>query len=174
MSRNPERMSSGSRLQHIRRALTSSDTPVSATQLGQDCGVTRQVIVKDIALLRAKGVHIISTNRGYMLASGSNRPRRTFNVRHEPSEIERELSLIIDLGGHVLDVEIDHEVYGPISAKLDVHSPVQLRKFLDEFAPSHALARLTNGYHRHTVEAESEPVLDDIENALREAKILVD
>lgn len=152
----------------------SSSTPISATQFGEECGVTRQVIVKDIALLSAEGTPIISTNRGYVLAQPSSKPRRVFNVQHQPDDVERELSLIVDLGGHVLDVQIDHEVYGTITAKLDVHSPVQLREFLDEFAPSHALARLTNGYHRHVVEAESESVLDDIELALHDAGLLVE
>lgn len=174
MARNSERLSSAERRLHIQQALTSSGAPISATQLGEECGVTRQVIVKDIALLRAEGTHIISTNRGYILATASNKPRRAFSVRHQPDEVERELSLIVDLGGHVLDVQIEHEVYGRITAKLDVHSPVQLRKFLDDFAPSHALARLTDGYHRHVVEAESESVLDDIERALRDAGLLVE
>ena len=94
-------------------------------------------------------------------------------MRHQPDEVERELSLIVDLATRPR-CSTDHEVYGRITAKLDVHSPVQLRKFLDDFAPSHALARLTDGYHRHVVEAESESVLDDIERALRDAGLLVE
>lgn len=157
----------------IRRELLRSEAPISATQLGDDCGVTRQVIVKDIALLRAEGVPIISTNRGYVLSRRSDRPRRMFTVRHTPDDVERELSLIVDLGGHVLNVEIDHPVYGSLSATLDVHSPAQLRQFLDDFAPSHALAQLTDGYHRHAVEADSEEMLDEIEKALDEDGLLV-
>lgn len=159
---------------NILNDLEGTGKPVSATKLGDEYGVTRQVIVSDIALLRAEGASIISTNRGYMMANSEERPRRTFELLHEPGDAARELSTIIDQGGTVLDVQIEHPTYGPISAPLNVGSPASLRRFMNEYAPAQALARLTKGHHRHTVEAATEEDLDAIETALRTEGFLTD
>ena len=72
-------------------------------------GVSRQVIVQDIALIRAAGYEIISTNRGYIL----NQPKtvcRIFKVQHTDEQLEEELNTIVDLGGCVDNVMIHHRV----------------------------------------------------------------
>lgn len=168
------RTDSSNRRNQMLKDLTRAHAPISASALGKKYGVTRQVIVKDIAILRAEGASIVSTNRGYILGTMSAKPERVFSVRHEPDEIQAELSTIIERGGYVKDVEIDHPVYGVISAKIEVGSSETLRRFLEEFAPGHSLARLTGGYHRHTVSADSEETLDEIEQGLREIGFLVE
>ena len=47
--------------------LQQADTPISGTELAKQLGVSRQVIVQDVALLRAENCEILSTNKGYLL-----------------------------------------------------------------------------------------------------------
>ena len=54
--------------------------PVAAGELARELGVSRQVIVQDVALLRAEGLEIVATNRGYVLPE--TRISRVFKVRH--------------------------------------------------------------------------------------------
>ena len=49
--------------------LKHSSSPVPGTQLAQILDVSRQVIVQDIALIRAKNIDVFSTNRGYVSRS---------------------------------------------------------------------------------------------------------
>ena len=168
MVRKGNRCISSDRRGTILRKLESSDAPISATAFGDLLGVTRQVIVKDVALLRAEGVPIFSTNRGYLLIRPFQLPRREFKVRHDYGETKTELALIIEHGGRVLDIKIDHPQYGEISADLNVISPKSLKNFLESFERPQRLSRLTDGHHKHTVEADSEETLDTIEKALGE------
>ncbi len=48
----------------ILQSLRGAERPVSGTSLADAAGVSRQVIVQDIALLRADGHDIVATNRG--------------------------------------------------------------------------------------------------------------
>ena len=52
------------RRQDVFELLKSSERPVSAADMAQKFGVTRQVIVADIALLRASDIDIVSTIGG--------------------------------------------------------------------------------------------------------------
>lgn len=172
MARNRSAHTGRIRRDKIRRTLEASSDPISATQLGKAYGVTRQVIVKDIALLRAEGAPIHSTHLGYVLAT-THTHRRTFTVRHTPSDIEEELELIITHGGAIIDVQIDHPTYGTVIAPIDVATLSDLQHFVRDFRPTHALANLTGGLHRHTVEAGDETTLDHIEAALEAANYLI-
>lgn len=167
-------MSGEERRQEIINYISSSKTPASGTALAQLYHVSRQVIVQDIALLRAEGYEILSTNRGYFL----NMPRtvnRVFYVCHEDSRIQEELNLIVDCGGKVLDVFIRHEVYGELRADLSVDSRKKADAFLKNLqgGTCSPLKNITSGYHYHTVSAESEEVLDSIEEELKEKGFLI-
>ena len=97
----------------IRRTLAAAQAPVSATALGQQLGVSRQVIVQDIALLRSSGVGVQATNRGYLLQPAApQRPVRLLKVRHSPAQIREELYAVVDCGGCVEDVMVNHRTYG--------------------------------------------------------------
>ena len=100
--------------------------PLSATKISEKFGVSRQVIVQDIALLRAGGHPVIATNRGYILSE--KRCERVFKVRHTDEETGEELLLIVDAGGTVEDVFVNHKVYGRISADMHVHSRAQIEE----------------------------------------------
>ena len=61
----------GKRRDGILSLLEESDTPLSGTELAHRFKVSRQVIVQDIALLRAEDKKILSTYRGYVLETGT-------------------------------------------------------------------------------------------------------
>ena len=62
-------MSGKERREEILQRITNSKTPVSGAALAKSCEVSRQVIVQDIALIRAAGYDVIATNRGYICSS---------------------------------------------------------------------------------------------------------
>ena len=166
-------MAGEKRRQEILRYIEESEKPVSGQKLAEIFHVSRQVIVQDIALLRAGDKDIISTNRGYICRE-KKRAVRIFRVFHSDERIEEELNLIVDWGGKVEDVFVDHEVYGELRAPLNISSRMQVRKFLEEIrsGKSRPLKNITSGYHCHTVWADSEEVLDRIQESLKEAGIL--
>ena len=152
----------------------NSEKPVSGTALAKQFAVSRQVIVQDIALIRAAGYEVLSTHRGYLLGQ-KNSVTRIFKVSHTDEEIADELNLIVDLGGKVLDVQINHKVYGRLKADLGIHSRKQVQDFMEEIrsGKSSPLKNITSNYHYHTVEADSEEVLDLIGNELNKRGYLV-
>lgn len=163
------------RREKIIELMKNSRTPLSGTALAEKFGVSRQVIVQDIALIRAAGYDIISTNRGYILGEDAA-VSRTFKVRHTDSQLEEELNAIVDLGGCVKNVMVNHKVYGRMEAELNITSRRKVKEFLEEIrnGKSSPLKNITSGYHYHVVEADSEETLDLIEDMLREKGFLVE
>lgn len=165
-----------SRRQTLLSLLSQSDVPLSGTRLGKETGVSRQVVVQDIALLRTAGYPILSTGRGYILNENSGRCTRVFKVCHSDEQLEDELQTIVDLGGCIVDVSINHRVYGKVSAPLNIKSRRDTHNFQTELASSKStlLSSATSGYHYHTIRADSEEILDEIEEALRQKHYLAD
>lgn len=151
-------------------------TPVAAATLAEKFGVSRQVVVQDVALLRSAGREIVSTPKGYLYAAPCAPCRRTFKVRHEDGRTEEELNLIVDCGGTVENVFVHHRVYGRIEARLDVGSRVQVAEYMRSITggKSSLLKNVTDGYHYHTVAADSEATLDKIERELRGRGFLIE
>ena len=154
--------------------LLSSKEPVSGGELAQKFGVSRQIIVQDITVLKGTGCEILSTNQGYIIQK-SPFFERVFKVRHTTKETEDELSCVVDLGGTVVDVFVWHKVYGKIEAALNIFSKLHIKQFLEgvRTGQSTELMHITGGYHYHTVRADSEAVLDQIEAALTEKNYIV-
>lgn len=155
------------RREAILHVLGESSDPISASKIAKEYHVSRQVIVQDIALLRAAGHKIISTSKGYI----SIKPRkvtRVFKVRHTPEQAEQELNMIVDCGGRVLDIFVYHRVYGTVRARLDIASRLDVRGYIRDISSgkSTALSGVTSGYHYHTVEADTEAQLDLIQENL--------
>ena len=150
-------------------------TPLSASKLAEHCGVSRHVIVQDIALMRAEGAKIIATNRGY-IAADKVVETRVFKACHTDEETREELYLIVDAGGCVEDVFVWHKVYGKISARMQIDSRRKADAFLQKIASgvSTPLKNITGNYHYHTVTAPSEEILDDIARLLKERGFLAD
>lgn len=168
-------MTGSDRRQEILKNIKESDRPVSGSKLAKDYDVSRQVIVQDIALLRASGYDIISTNRGYVL-EGQTCAERVFKVRHTDEQLETELCTIVDLGGQVKNVMVNHKVYGHIEAELGITSRRKVKEFLAdiESGKSTPLKNITSDYHYHTVTADSEETIGMIEEELRKLGFLVE
>ena len=165
-------MDAGQRRSRIVHELQHAQAPLSGGALAKAVGVSRQVIVQDIALLRAGGCRIVATNRGYLIDPDSPLScERELKVHHRVDQTRDELETIVDLGGVVVDVSVNHRVYGKITAPLGIRSRRDVARFVDdmESGRSSLLMTVTSGYHFHRVSAESEEVLDDIAAAL-EAK----
>ena len=60
-------MTNEQRRAEILDILSRADRAISATALADSFGVTRQIIVADVALLRAAGNPIRAEHRGYVL-----------------------------------------------------------------------------------------------------------
>ena len=146
--------------------------PVPGKELASFYNVSRQVIVQDIALLRAEDKKILSTYRGYVLDRENEKKRkyiRVFCVCHSTEDTCDELQTIVDYGGHVLDVSVDHPLYGQIRADLIINNRLDVAEFVERMNRFQAqpLKVLTGDEHYHTVTAESEKNLDFIEQELR-------
>ncbi len=150
--------------------LIKSTEPVSGSALAKMLSVSRQVIVQDMALLRAADKNILSTNRGYMIFSsllGYNTYKRCIRVNHSDALIRREMEIIVKNGGKMLDTIVEHEIYGQICVDLFIESYDDIDKFLAKKPESKTLLSLTDGVHFHTVEAKTEEALDKIEEELK-------
>lgn len=168
-------MTGAMRREEIINTIKSSQIPVSGKALAAKFDVSRQVIVQDIALIRASGYEILSTNKGYVL----NEPHtvsRVFKVNHTDEEVEDELCAIVDLGGEIVNVMVNHRVYGRMEAPLHITSRRKVREFMEDIrsGKSSPLKNITSNYHYHVIEADSEETLDMIEEMLREKKYLVE
>ena len=155
-------MSGQERRQEILNLMGQAGGPISGERLAKRLGVSRQVIVQDIALLRAADYEIIATNRGYVCSSLA-KASRVFHVNHGPEEIVEELNIIVDFGGTAVDVFVEHEPYGELRARLDVHTRREVQEFMDSInsGNSSPLLTITCGDHYHTVRAASEKLLDE-------------
>lgn len=162
-------MSGEERRQQIIHILTNSNEPVAGVALAKDLEVSRQVIVQDIALIRANGYEVFSTNKGYLLQAKAALYTRVFKLIHGDNEVEEELKLIVDLGGSVSDVFVYHKVHGVVKAEMNIKSRRDIKTYMDDIASgkSGLLKNVTGGYHYHTIEAEDEQTLDLIQEALQ-------
>ena len=170
-------MQSEQRQQNIKKLLAQSDVPVSGSRLAEQFGVTRQVIVKDIGILKASGLNILSTARGYLLPKDTLSPLcREITVWHTKDQIADELRCIVDLGGHIRNTHVDHPIYGNVGEELHIKSRKDIQNFLDKTAQTGCmpLLELTNGVHTHTIAADDVETLDEICEALKQAGYLLD
>ena len=165
------------RKQELLALLKQSKEAINGQSLAEQFGVTRQIIVQDIALLRADGAQIISTNRGYIYKNSDDNSyaHRLFKVNHTVNEMEEELLAIVDNGGRIKNIMIDHPVYCEIQTVLKLTCRRDVRHFLKQATSSdfRPLSELTNGVHFHLVEADSQQDLDYIEEALHHLGFLV-
>ena len=162
----------------ILNMLKEQQLPLSGTALASHFHVSRQVIVQDIALMRAENHNIISTNKGYLFRSQeskNNQPMRVFCVRHDTNQVPDEFATVLKLGGHILDVAVEHELYGQIRVDLLIESAQDAEEFYGKLLTcrDNPLKVLTDDCHYHTICAPSEKLLDLIEQALREKGYLV-
>ena len=164
-------MTGEERRKQILQLLKEEDSPLSGTSLANEFHVSRQVIVQDIALMRAENHDILSTNRGYIYRrdeASSALPKRVFYVRHSTEQVFDEFMTILELGGKILDVVVEHEIYGQIRVDLLIETDCDAREFHERLCNSkdNPLKILTDDCHYHTVAAPSQKLLDLISQAL--------
>lgn len=153
--------------------IKQSSAPVSGSVLSQKFGVSRQIIVSDIAYLKDMGNDIIPTNKGYIF--NHTIAQRVVKVVHTDAEIEDELSSIVELGAKIVNVFVWHKIYGRIEAPLNVGTAMDIREYMQGLntGRSGPLKRVTSEYHYHTIEAENDETLDRVEKMLKEKGYLV-
>ena len=166
-------MNTGERRGEILKILKQAEVPIAARELAGRFGVSRQVIVQDLAVIRASTPGILSTTKGYVMEQDSSCTRE-FKVRHSQDKAAQELNLIVDCGGHVKNISISHRVYGRVSAEMDIRSRQDVSEFIQALQNSRStvLSSATSGYHYHTIRAESKEILDIIQEELQKAGFL--
>jgi transcriptional regulator of NAD metabolism len=163
------------RLHALEKLFLEASGALQGKELAEHFGVSRQAIVQDVALLRSRGMPLEATPRGYFLRKEKPQRRRLFALSHSREEIAEELLAIVSRGGRVLDVLVEHPLYGEIRGNIDVGSREDVLRFVGLLKTGGAepLLVLSGGVHLHTVEGESEEALDAIERALKEKGYLL-
>ena len=148
-------MEADSRREKILHMISRSGSPVSASSLAKDFNVSRQIVVGDVALLRAQGNEIIATARGYMIPGykETNRYIGKTVCRHAPEDTKTELYTIVDSGAVVVNIIVDHEIYGEITGSLNLTGRNDVDIFMKkvETSENKLLSELTKGIHLHTI-----------------------
>ncbi len=171
-------MDANERRQEILNILQLSDEPVKGTDISEQLEVSRQVIVQDIAILRARGENILATPQGYLMPKTHEKRNLTKTIvctHKNNDQLEEELRIIVDLGGKIIDVIVEHPLYGEIKSQLQIGSRHDLKLFIDNLKSTNAepLSSLTGGVHLHTIEVDDEETLWRIKEALLEKKYLI-
>lgn len=166
-------MTASERRQQIARLLSASQAPISATTLSQELGVSRQIIVGDIALLRAAGQEITATARGYVIPAQNGLLRRIACI-HSAAETRDELDAMVDCGCTVVDVIVEHPVYGQLTAPLHLSSRLDVDQFMKRMDGAAPLSQLTGGVHLHTLSCPDETAYEHLLQLLRQRGFLVE
>jgi len=165
------------RREEIVRLLAQSDGCISASRLAAHFGVTRQVIVSDVAILRANGRKIFATQRGYALERAPEHDHlESIACRHRMDQVLDEFYAIVDNGGSVLNVVVEHPLYGQISADLNIASRYDAEEFVLKAKQVNAnqLCDLTGGFHFHMIRVPDKAAFQRITDALARLGILAD
>ncbi|MGI6548350.1 MAG: transcription repressor NadR [Bacillota bacterium] len=159
----------------LRDLLANAFGPKTGGELAAELGVTRQVIVQDIAVLRAAGEEIIATPRGYTINRHYPGQTGTIACQHGMARVQEELYTIVDLGGEVVDVIVEHPIYGQITGSLHLTCRRDVDAFLADLEKGDArlLSSLTDGVHLHTVAVRKSDDLDRIRQELADRGLLL-
>ncbi|MCL2215708.1 MAG: transcription repressor NadR [Defluviitaleaceae bacterium] len=165
------------RRERIFEIINKDNMPVSASALAKELSVSRQVIVGDIAILRAQGREIIATARGYMVPEfmTSNQYVGKIACCHNVENTKEELYAIVDLGATVVNVIVEHEMYGEITGQLNIKTRDDADIFVERVKSSEAklLSVLTLGVHLHTIVCRNKTHFEQVYHALDSAGFLV-
>src|SRR5687768_857554 len=167
---------SEARRSRILEIVRGAREPVTGTDLASQLGVSRQIVVQDMAILRAAGEAIVATPRGYLPTPGpkeSARFREVLAVQHGREQIEAELNALVDLGVRVVDVVVEHPVYGELRGLLMIESRADVKDFLRRLEGAEPLSALTRGVHLHTVESSRPGAIEEAKGVLSSLGILL-
>ncbi|MDQ0244597.1 transcriptional regulator of NAD metabolism [Bacillus fengqiuensis] len=179
MKENSKKVLGEKRRELILSWLQSEGSPLTGSELSKRTNVSRQIIVQDISLLKARNEPIIATSQGYVYMQKKHEQplfQRLIVCHHKPEQTVDELNLLVDHGVVVKDVIVEHPVYGELTASIMVRTRKEVAEFLNKVKETNAsfLSQLTEGIHLHTIEADSAAKLDDACQALEEAGFLVE
>jgi transcriptional regulator of NAD metabolism len=169
-------MNAEDRRKAISAILQASAHPVSAGALAAQFSVSRQIIVGDIALLRAGGAQISATPRGYLVIKANQGLVRSVACRHGPQAMGDELRAMVDQGCTVLDVTVEHPIYGQITGPLQLSSRYDVEQFLLRCHQYEAqpLSNLTEGIHLHTLSCPDQAAYLRVLEALQKLGVLLE
>lgn len=171
-----KKMTGQERQAYIIDKLKMALQPIPGRAFAEETNVSRQVIVQDVSLLKAKGEPILATSQGYVYMKEKTplQKSRVIVCRHQPEETLQELYLIVDHGVRIHDVRVEHPVYGDLTGIVSVSNRQEADQFFQKVSESNAalLSELTEGVHLHTIEADQEEKLDAAEQALKRAGLL--
>lgn len=168
--------SSERRRRQILDWMHSHGDPIAGSEMAKRLRISRQCLVQDIAILRAAGEEIVATPRGYRLPeTASHRHRAVLACRHAPERTEEELQILVDHGVKILDVVVEHSLYGELRGSLMIESRADVQDFLKQVKATHAslLSSLTGGVHLHTVEASRPEMISRARAQLRQKGFLL-
>lgn len=168
-------MKSIDRREEIVKLLINNDKAIKGIDLANKFGVTRQIIVKDIAILRAKGSNIIATPDGYIYNIYKNKIKSIIAVNHSEDKMIEELEIVVKYGGIIENVIVEHPLYGEIIGNIMIKNLNDLNKFEESFKNIDAkpLSKITNGIHLHTISADTEEDINSIKKELEEKGFLL-
>lgn len=169
-------MNAEERREKIVEVLEKSKKPIPGNELAKLFNVTRQVIVQDIAILRASGKDILSTSSGYMIESQRQLVIKKVACRHSREELRDELMTFVECGCKVVDVIVEHPIYGELHGLLMISNSKDVENFLKNLEEKEAslLSELTGGIHLHTIEAINEDSINKAKSILKEKGILLE
>ncbi|WP_087972120.1 transcription repressor NadR [Oceanobacillus rekensis] len=172
-----KKMSSANRQQLIITKLKDAKEPISGSDFAKETNVSRQVIVQDVSILKAKNEPIIATSQGYVYLRDNKDvlERRVIACKHNDEQTQEELYIIVDHGVTVKDVKVEHAVYGDLTASIRVSNRREVDHFLEKINTSGAtyLSSLTDGVHLHTLEADTKDKIEAACQELKKAGILI-
>ena len=174
-----EKMTGKERQAYILSELKQAKKPIKGSEFAKIANVSRQVIVQDVSLLKAKDEPILATNQGYIYMKDEaeqSEAKRIIAVNHKPEQTLEELNTIVDHGVTVRDVRVEHAVYGDLTATVNVSNRQEVKLFVENMEQNDAslLSELTDGVHLHTLEANDHAKIDAACKVLKEAGILVE
>lgn len=178
--RHKSKIAGEQRRELILKTLQEANHPVTGGELGDLTNVSRQVIVSDINLLKAKEEPIMATNQGYLYTRSTQKVQDVQKIivcKHQPEETEEELNILVDHGVTVRDVRVEHPVYGDVRASVMVSNRQEVKHFIEQIKQAQAPYLLNldeSGIHLHTISAPRQEQLDDAQQALKKAGFLVE
>lgn len=164
------------RREEILRMLRESSGYINAAEFAAHFGVTRQIIISDIALLRANGHQIQAARKGYRLEDRDTGMICPVMCRHSSEQVLDELYTVVDNGGSVVSVVVEHPIYGQICADLNIDSRYDAQEFVSRMQSANAsqLSDLTGGFHIHMLRVPDEACFARITDGLRAQGILAE
>lgn len=168
-------MTAQQRRERICEILETAPGPVSASTLAGQLGVSRQIVVGDVALLRAGGYAVDATPRGYLRHGGADGCSAMLACRHTGVEqLRQELYCVVDNGGLLENVIVENPLYGEIVGQLQIGSRYDADTFVAKAieSPGSLVCSTTGGVHLHSVRCPDRESLERIRAGLLKLGIL--